>query len=120
MPGPLQATGGSLQMFAANPSLSKRLNNTTAGSGQMSADSPEDLKLQKACSDLESLFIYQLFQEMRKTVSKSGFINEGQSGPMVNSMMDMELSKELASQKGIGLASVLYDQLKNYQKAAEP
>lgn len=120
MPGPIQATGGALQMLVANPLGSKRLNNVASGSGKVPGDSSQDLKLKKACSDLESLFIYQLFQEMRKTVSKSGFINEGQSGPMVNSMMDMELSKELASQKGIGLASVLYEQLKSYQKAAEP
>jgi flagellar protein FlgJ len=82
------------------------------------ADKQKDLQLKKACSDFESLFVYQLFQEMRKTVSKSGFISEGQSGPMVNAMMDMELSKELAEQKGIGLAQVMYDQLKNYTKAA--
>jgi len=120
MAGPIQISGGHLQMFAANPPGSKRLNNTATGSDQTPGNSPEDIQLKKACSDLESLFIYQLFQEMRKTVSKSGFINEGQSGPMVNSMMDMELSKELANQKGIGLASILYEQLSNYQKAAKP
>ena len=115
MADPLSIQGEHLQTLAAVQSRSK-----TVQAGRDRADSQNDLQLKKACSDFESLFIYQLFQEMRKTVSKSGFIREGQSGAMVNSMMDMELSKELAEQKGIGLAHVLYNQLKNYEKAAGP
>ena len=111
----LKIQGEHLQNLAAVRSRSKSVQ-----AGQDRADNQNDLRLKKACSDFESLFIYQLFQEMRKTVSKSGFISEGQSGPMVNSMLDMELSKEMAEHKGIGLAPVLYNQLKNYTKAAGP
>ena len=115
MTDPLRIQGEHLQTLAAVRNRGK-----TVQAGRDRADNQNDLQLKKACSDFESLFIYQLFQEMRKTVSKSGFISEGQSGPMVNAMMDMQMSKELAEQKGIGLAPVLYDQLKNYAKAAGP
>jgi flagellar protein FlgJ len=115
MPDPLRIQGENLQTLAAGQARGKSVR-----AERERADNQNDLQLKKACSDFESLFIYQLFQEMRKTVSKSGLISEGQSGPMVNSMMDMELSKELAEHKGIGLAQVLYSQLKNYAKAAGP
>jgi flagellar protein FlgJ len=118
MNGPDQVTWGRLQTFPqfSEGRLGSRPTDTVEGK-KPSKDS--DVKLQKACSELESLFIYQLFQEMRKTVNKSGFIDEGSSGEMVTSMLDMELSKELAAQKGFGLAAVIYEQLKNYQHAAE-
>ena len=115
MADPVQIQPARLQPLTAPPSPGKALH-----AERLSGERRNDTQLKKACAEFESLFIYQLFQEMRKTVSKSGFISEGQSGPMVNSMLDMQLSKELASQKGIGLAQVLYDQLKNYEKSAKP
>jgi flagellar protein FlgJ len=120
MPGPVELNGGSLQMLASVQAGRRPGHQQAHGLNRTPGKNAQDVQLQKACAELESLFIYQLFQEMRKTVAKSGLIDQGQAGPMVDSMMDMEMSKELSSQKGIGLASVLYDQLKNYQKAAGP
>ena len=118
MGGPEQVAWGRLQTLplVSTGRYGNRLPDAVNGKHP---DSASDLKLKKACSELESLFVYQLLQEMRKTVSKSGFIDEGSSEQMVTSMFDMELSKELAAQKGFGLATVLYEQLKNYQQAAE-
>lgn len=119
MAGPEQVTWGQLNALprlTGGGRFGHRTADVVAGKHPENAS---DAQLKKACSELESLFVYQLFQEMRKTVSKSGFMDEGNSEQMVTSMLDMELSKELAAQKGFGLASIVYEQLKNYQHAAE-
>jgi len=118
MPGPVQVDGAALQVLAPLQAGRSPGHLQAPGLNRTPGKNAQDVQLKKACAELESLFIYQLFQEMRKTVAKSGLIDQGQAGPMVDSMMDMELSKELSSQKGIGLAPVIYDQLKHYQKAA--
>ena len=116
MPEPVQLNSAAWHALAATRAGHRPGAEQAAGLKRLPAERSQDAALKKACSELESLFIYQLFQEMRKTVSKSGLIEQGQSGPMMDAMLDMELSKSLASQRGIGLAPVIYDQLKHLQK----
>ncbi len=70
-----------------------------------------DAALNRACAEMESLFIYQLFKEMRSTIPKSGFISGGRAEEVYRSMLDSELAKELAKRNGLGLASMLRSQL---------
>jgi len=72
-----------------------------------------DLQLKEACSELESLFIYYLFKEMRATVPKSGFVSGGRAEDIYTSMLDFQLAKELSDKGGIGLSSLLLKQLDN-------
>ena len=72
-----------------------------------------DPQLKKACSELESLFISYLLKEMRATIPKSGFISGGRAEEIYTSMLDSELAKELSLKGGIGLSSVLLDQLEH-------
>ena len=77
------------------------------------ADGQQDqVQLQRACNEFESVFIAFLLKEMRATVDKSGLIDGGKSEQLYESMMDAELSRELASAGGFGLAKMLYDQLR--------
>lgn len=76
----------------------------------------QDKNLEKACKDFESLFLNQLLTAMRKTIPK----NEGENNrekEMFESMMDSEMSKSWAQSDGVGLANVLYQQLKHNKKA---
>ncbi len=68
-------------------------------------------QLKRACSELESVFIYYLLKEMRATIPKSDFLGGGYSEEMYTSMLDLQLSREIASKKGIGLSSALLNQL---------
>jgi len=68
-------------------------------------------RLEEACSELESLFIYYLLKEMRATVPKSGFINGGKTEEMYTSIFDLQLAKEIATERGIGISSILLEQL---------
>ncbi len=76
-----------------------------------SSSSKSDTQLKEACFELESLFINYLLKEMRATIPKSGFISGGKAEEIYTSMLDSQLAKEMASSGGIGLSSLLRDQL---------
>lgn len=67
--------------------------------------------IKDAVENFESLFINDLLKVMRKTTIKGGLFNSGNSGDIYNSMIDTELSKNLAKGKGLGLAQMLLKQL---------
>ena len=71
----------------------------------------DDPQLQAACAEMESLFLSHLLKEMRATVEKSGFMDDGQAEEIFTSLLDVEISKKLSFAGGIGLASILLEQL---------
>jgi flagellar protein FlgJ len=68
-------------------------------------------ELKTACEDMEALFIHHMLSEMRKTVDKSGLMDGGRSEEIYTSLMDAELAKEMARSGGLGLATILQEQL---------
>jgi flagellar protein FlgJ len=68
-------------------------------------------KLKKACTDFEALFIAQMLKSMRQTVPQTGFLGKGLGNEIYQGLMDQELSKKLAHNKGLGLGQVLYRQM---------
>lgn len=73
-----------------------------------SPDDPE--KIRRTCQDMESLFLKQLLQEMRKTVPDNGSAGSGGQKKMFSELIDTEFSRKLA-EKGFGLAGILEAQL---------
>jgi flagellar protein FlgJ len=71
----------------------------------------DDPKLRAACAEMESLFIAHLLKEMRATVEKSGFIDGGQAEEIFTSLLDVEISKKMSASGGIGLSTILLEQL---------
>ncbi len=67
-------------------------------------------KIHRSCQEMESLFLKQLLQEMRKTVPDSGSAGFGGGKKMFSELIDTEVSRKLA-EKGFGLAGVLEAQL---------
>lgn len=80
-------------------------------------DEARDQKLREACKGFEAVFINKLWKQMRDTVPKEGYLHSKEEESYV-SMFDHELSKQLADSGGIGLADMLYDQLKRQAKDA--
>jgi len=78
-----------------------------------------DPQLRKACSELESLFIAYLLKEMRTTIPKSDFINGGRAEEIYTSMLDSEMARDLSAKGGIGLSSILLDQLGRRQESVK-
>jgi flagellar protein FlgJ len=75
------------------------------------ATNKADSRLEAACKEMESLFINHLIQEMRATIDKSGFISGGRAEEIFTSMLDVELSRKISAAGGIGLSSILLEQL---------
>ena len=71
-----------------------------------------DKKLRKACKDFEAIFTYQLLKSMRRTVQKCDLFHGGQGEEIYESLMDMELSKQMADLGPGSLSRLLYDQFR--------
>ena len=77
----------------------------------LSTSGEMDNELQKACQEMESIFINYLFKEMRATINRSGLVSGGTAENIFTSLLDTEMSKGIAGQGGIGLSRILMDQL---------
>ena len=81
--------------------LKKRLSNAPS----------QEKQLKKACQDFEAVFISKLWQQMRATVPKEGYLHS-KDEEMYNSMFDKEFSEKMAQSGGIGLGDMMFNQLK--------
>ena len=79
--------------------------------GQLSSSNKNSAELKNACAELESLFIFYLFKEMRATIPKGGLINGGRGEEIYTSLLDSQLARELASNQGIGLSTFFMERL---------
>ncbi len=70
-----------------------------------------DPRLHAVCTEMESLFVNYLIQQMRATIDKSGFISGGRAEEIFTSMLDVELSRKVSAAGGIGLSAILLEQL---------
>lgn len=75
------------------------------------AQSNDDSKLKAVCQDMEAVFLNILMQRMRATVPKSGLLGDNSEEDIMRSMLDSEMTKEMAKAGGIGIADMLYRQL---------
>ncbi len=71
-------------------------------------------KLREACEDFEALFIYMLLKEMRKTVNEENDLLGNFLGKEIYDAMYLDaISKEASRRGGLGIADMLYNQLKD-------
>lgn len=76
------------------------------------SEDKDDAKLKNACRDFEAMFVNNLLKAMRKTVVKSGLFGDQQEEEMFQEMMDAEVSKSISRTNSVGIADMLYRQLK--------
>ncbi|MDQ7833446.1 MAG: peptidoglycan DD-metalloendopeptidase family protein [Desulfovibrionaceae bacterium] len=77
----------------------------------LNAGNTDEKKLREACRGFESAFLQKLMAQMRATVPKDGLLH----GPYEDkylSMFDQALGDKLAEAGGIGLADMMFSQLK--------
>ncbi len=75
---------------------------------QLPAEKKEELaKLNAACKDFESIFVFQLMKEMRKTVNKAKLIHGGFAEEVFTDMLDQERSRSYS----LGIGNILFKQL---------
>jgi peptidoglycan hydrolase FlgJ len=80
---------------------------------QAQGKSRGESKLKVACQQFESLFLSMMLKEMRETIPKSELFGAGQAEEIYTSLLDTQLSHELAQKGGIGLATIIEKYLSN-------
>lgn len=76
------------------------------------AKASEDAKLRATCQEMEAVFLNMMLSRMRATVPKTKLMGEGSAGEdTIQSLLDTELTKDMAKAGGMGLADMLYRQL---------
>ncbi|MEJ5360630.1 MAG: rod-binding protein [Spirochaetota bacterium] len=75
-------------------------------------DKPVDKKLMDVCIEMESLFVYQMLKEMRKTVHKENdLLYGGMAQEIFEDMLYNEYALQMSKTANFGLAKTLYEQL---------
>lgn len=72
----------------------------------------EEAKLQEACQQFEQMFLTQMMKQMRKAGPKGGMFGGGQGSQQFADMLDQERAKDWAQNGGVGLASMMFEQMK--------
>jgi soluble lytic murein transglycosylase-like protein len=75
---------------------------------------PEEL--QKAANDFEAIFVNLMLKTMRQTIVKSGLLDSGLGGEVMESMFDQELSRKIAASSNLGIAESLVRHLSDTQQ----
>jgi Rod binding domain-containing protein len=76
-----------------------------------------DKDIEKVSRDFESIFLNKLLSSMRKTVPKSGLLDSFATD-MFQSMMDEEMSKDMAKNRGMGMGEMIYNDLSNIDRVS--
>lgn len=74
-------------------------------------DAGDDAKLKSVCREMEAVFLNLMLSRMRATVPKSELLPDRSKEEIMQSMLDSELTKNMAQAGGAGLADMLYRQL---------
>ena len=71
-----------------------------------------DKELRKACEGFEAMFLNMMYRQMRATVPENTLFGESNALKIFQDMRDDELMKNVAAGGGIGIADMMYKQLK--------
>lgn len=75
----------------------------------------EEAKLKDACQQFEQMYLTQMFAEMRKASKiggEEGLFGKSQSEEMFTGMLDQERAKSWSQEGGVGLANLLFQQMR--------
>lgn len=78
----------------------------------------DDAKLKKACQEMESVFLNMLLKSMRSTIAKTELGGSTLQQDTMQSMFDMEMTRNMAAAGGAGIADMMYRSLTRANQAA--
>ena len=73
-------------------------------------------EIKKAAQDFEAVLLNMVIKAMWKTIPESGLFEKDNSTQIYEGLMHSSLSEEMARNRGMGIAKVLYKQLSREQK----
>ncbi|MGE3536964.1 MAG: peptidoglycan DD-metalloendopeptidase family protein [Candidatus Tectimicrobiota bacterium] len=97
---------------------SQQLQAQLATRSQSGTDKAQETR--KAATELGSLFVSQVLQAMRRTVPKSGLLDQGFAQETYVSMFDQEIARHIAQREDLGLQALLQRQLRTASAGDQP
>lgn len=82
-----------------------------------SADAAKEKKLKEACQGFEEMFLNLVYSKMRETVPDDPLFGSSNGEKIMQSMLDSELTKQMAKAGGVGMADMVYKQIKKDQSS---
>ncbi len=86
---------------------------TTAATVTDQQSNGSQLKLKKACSDFESIFINYMLKSARTAFSDDGILENNNEGRIVQSMFDENFAAAMTKGGGMGLGKMLFKSFKS-------
>lgn len=86
------------------------------GGAMASGVDPGTDRLKKACMDFESIFVNELLKSADNGFCGDQGMLQGNDGKIIKSMFNETMAGTLTSGDGIGLGSLLFEQLKGIEK----
>lgn len=71
----------------------------------------EDKKLREVCQEMESVFLNLMLTKMRETVPERTLFKKSNGEKIMQSMLDVELTRQMSQGGQFGLANMLYENL---------
>ncbi len=82
--------------------------------GKQATSPDKDLQsLRKSCREFEAIYTQEMYKAMRKTVPDSGLFEKNMASEVYKEMLDMEIAKASAADKGNGIGEAMYEQMKD-------
>lgn len=91
--------------------VQKQATNAVTGKTD-AAVAAQDKKLNDACEGFEEMFLELMYGKMRDTVPENKLFGDSNGDKIMQSMLDSEMMKKVASAGGVGLAKMIREQLK--------
>jgi flagellar protein FlgJ len=73
----------------------------------------EESRLKDASKQFEQVFMMQMLKEMDKSVQKSDVFGEGKDEETFKDMLNQERAKAWSESGGVGLAQLIYEQMRS-------
>lgn len=80
----------------------------------------DEKRLYQACQDLESVLMSKILQTMRQTIPKSGWLGDSFATDTFESMLFDEYAKLISKSNTLGIADIMYRQLKANMSITPP
>jgi flagellar protein FlgJ len=74
-------------------------------------------QLEQVTKEFESIFLSYMLKQMRKTIPEDPLLGNSVAGDIFYDLYDDAVSKEFSKAGGIGLATILYNQLAKLEEA---
>lgn len=68
-------------------------------------------ELRKVARQFESVFVNQIVQAMRKTVTKGGLVPESNAERIYQNLLDAEYAQHISESEQMGISTLVYEQL---------